>query len=318
MALPSVVTTQTRTLLAPLDGSLAAEAILPAVTVLALRMPAAVVLLHVIERRPPRRVHGERHLADEAEAEAYLREIAARLAAEGIAVTWHVHVAPVGDVPRSIAAHAAEHHAALAALILLSVHGTGDPRSWWSGAVAQAVIRHVHAPVLLVRAGEQHGDAMFAPQVVTVALDAERQGEAALPAAARLARTLGTPLRLFMVVPTVATIPGDQAAAARLIPSGAAAALDVEAAAATEYLERLAARVPALAGDVSVVSEVARGDPAQAMTELTRRQPGVLALATHGRAGLDALWSGSIGARVIARASGPFLLVHPEPADAAP
>ena len=46
--------------------------------------------------------------------------------------------------------------------------------------------------------------------------------------------------------------------------------------------------------------------------------PNILALATHGRAGLDALWSGSIGSRVIARGSGPFLLVHPEPAGARP
>jgi nucleotide-binding universal stress UspA family protein len=311
----SPTTPQPQTLLAPLDGSPAAEAILPALTTLAARMPARVVLLHVIERRAPRRVHGERHLSDEAEAEAYLRDIAARLTAAGIETRWHVHVVPVGDVPRSIAAHAAEHRAGM---ILLSVHGAGDARSWWSGAVAQVVIRHAHAPVFLVRADPLRAGAAFPPQVVTVALDAERQGEAALPAAARLAETLGTPLRLFMVEPTVATIPGDQAAVARLIPSGAAAALDAEAEAAAAYLARLADRVPALAENVTVLTEVARGDPAQAMTELTRRQSGILALATHGRAGLDALWTGSIGSRVIARASGPFLLVHPEPADALP
>lgn len=303
-----------QTLLAPLDGSPAAEAILPAAELLAIRMPAAVLLLHVIERGSPRRVHGERHLADESEAESYLRDVATRLARAGAAASWHVHLAPVGDVPRSIAAHAAEHGAGL---ILLSVHGPGDPRAWWSGNVAQAVIRHADAPVLLLRAGLQREAEAFAPQVVNVAIDAARQGEAALPAAARLAAALGTPLRLFMVVPTVATVPGDQAAAARLIPSGAAAALDAEAEAAAHYLVRLAGRVPGLADSVPVVTEVARGDPAQVMTALTRRQPGVLALATHGRAGLDALWSGSIGARVIARGAGPFLLVHPEPADAA-
>lgn len=305
--------TAAQSLLTPLDGSPAAEAILPAAALLAARMPASVALLHLIERDPPRRVHGQRHLADEREAEAYLRDVASRLGAEGLSATWHVHVVPVGDVPRSIAAHANEHHAGL---ILLSVHGPGDPRSWWSGAVAQAVIRHANAPVLLVRADARRGAAPFAPQVVTVALDLARQGEAALPAAARLAAALGTPLRLFLVAPTVATIPGDDVAAARLVPSGAAAALDAEAAAAADYLERLAARVSRLSGAVPVVTEVARGDPAQVLTELTRRQPGILALATHGRAGLDALWSGSIGSRVIARASGPFLLVHPEPPDA--
>ncbi len=36
-----------------------------------------------------------------------------------------------------------------------------------------------------------------------------------------------------------------------------------------------------------------------------------LALATHGRAGLDALWAGRIGSKVVTRVAGPLLLVHP-------
>lgn len=55
-----------------------------------------------------------------------------------------------------------------------------------------------------------------------------------------------------------------------------------------------------------------RGDPAGAIITAARDHNAVIALATHGRTGLDALWSGSIGARIIARAPGPFLLVHPE------
>ena len=116
------------TLLAPLDGSPAAEAILPAIGVLAhahagrgraparhrAARPAACAWRAASERTRPR-------------PSAYLRRVAARLAARGIAATWHVHMVPVGDMPRSIAAHAAEHGAAL---IMLSVHGTGSPRSW--------------------------------------------------------------------------------------------------------------------------------------------------------------------------------------------
>ena len=221
------------TILVPLDGSPAAEAVLPAAVTLARALPATVKLLHVIERDAPERVHGERHLTGETEAGAYLRGIAARLAAEGIPVTWHVHDAPVGDVPLSIATHAAESGAGL---ILLGAHGGGDPRSWLTGAVAQGVIRHAAPPVLLLRTDASQGEAGFAPREITVALDFERQGEAGLPAALRLARALDVPLRLLVVVPTVETIPGDQAAAARLMPSGAAAALDVEAAAAADYL----------------------------------------------------------------------------------
>jgi nucleotide-binding universal stress UspA family protein len=151
-----------------------------------------------------------------------------------------------------------------------------------------------------------------------VALDTERQGEVALPPALRLARALEIPLRLLMVIPTVETIPGDSSAAARLLPAGAAAGLDLEASASEDYLAELAGRISATAGDVRLVTDVARGDPAQEIIARTQVRPSILALATHGRAGLDALWSGSIGSRVIARGSGPFLLVHPEPASAKP
>jgi nucleotide-binding universal stress UspA family protein len=297
--------------LVPLDGSAAAEAVLPAAVTLGRRLPAAIMLLHVVERQAPTTVHGDTHLTDEAAAERYLTDVAGRIASEGTPVSWHVHEAPVGNVPLSIAAHAAEHGADL---ILLSAHGHGEPRSWLSGAVAQGVIRHAAPPVLLLRADHKPGEGGFAPAEVTVAIDAERQGEAAIPAALRLARALGVPLRLLMVVPTVETLPGDQSAAARFIPSGAAVALDLEADEAKSYLISLASRLSANAGGVSVIPEVSRGDPAQVIPHRVKTQGGILALATHGRVGLDALWSGSIGSRVIARGGGPFLLVHPEPA----
>ena len=206
---------RTQTILVPLDGSPAAEAVLPAAITLARQLPARITLLHSIERAAPETVHGERHLTSEAEAEAYLAAVADRLQAEGVAVEWHVHVVPVGNVPRSIATHAVEDGAEL---ILLSTHAVSDPRNWLMGAVAQGVIRHAAPPVLLLRTGAKRETAPFAPAEVIVAIDRERQGEAAIPAALRLAGALGVPLRLLAVVPTVATIPGDQAAAAMLFP----------------------------------------------------------------------------------------------------
>ena len=302
------------TLLVPLDGSPAAAEVLPAATVLAKRLPAQVVLLHVLERNAPHRVHGELHLTGEADAESYLREIAAQLEAEGIPVTWHVHQVPVGDIPLSIATHAAESGASF---ILLSVHGSGGPRSWLTGAVAQGVIRHAAPPVLLLRSSTTRR-VPFAPQQVVVALDTDRQAEVALPPAARLARALAIPLRVLLVVPTVETIPGDRVAAARLLPGGATASLNLEAADAEDYLARLARQIGDPAGELQVKTEVARGDPAQVIIARTQARPSILALATHGRAGFDALWSASVGSRVIARGDGPFLLVHPEPAAAEP
>ena len=302
------------TLLVPLDGSPAAAAVLPAATVLAKRLEAEVVLLHVLERNAPHRVHGELHLTGEVDAASYLREIAAQLEAEGIPVTWHVHQVRVGDIPLSIATHAAESGASF---ILLSVHGTGSPRSWLTGAVAQGVIRHAAPPVLLLRSSTTRR-VPFAPQQVVVALDTDRQAEAALSPAARLARALAIPLRVLLVVPTVETIPGDRVAAARLLPGGATASLNLEAADAKDYLAQLAKQIGDPAGELQVQTEVARGDPAQVIIARTQARPSILALATHGRAGFDALWSASVGSRVIARGDGPFLLVHPEPAAAEP
>jgi nucleotide-binding universal stress UspA family protein len=302
------------TLLVPLDGSPAAEAVLPAAIVLAKRLGAEVELLHVLERNAPDRVHGEQHLTGEADAASYLQRIAEQFTVEGIPVTLHVHLVPVGDIPLSIASHAAESGASL---ILLSAHGAGSPRSWLTGAVAQGVIRHAAPPVLLLRSSTKRS-VPFAPQEVVVALDTERQGEVALPPAMRLARSLEIPLRLLVVVPTAETIPGDSSAAARLLPGGAAAALDLEATASEDSLAELVRRIATTAGDVRLVTDVARGDPAQVIIARTQARPSILALATHGRAGFGALWSASIGSRVIARGSGPFLLVHPEPAGAKP
>src|SRR5215217_7512163 len=302
------------TLLVPLDGSPAAEAILPAAIVLAKRLGAEVALLHVLERNAPDRVHGEQHLTGEADAASYLQRIAEQFTVEGIPVTLHVHLVPVGDIPLSIASHAVESGASL---ILLSAHGAGSPRSWLTGAVAQGVIRHAAPPVLLLRSRTTRR-APFAPEHVVVALDAERQAEVALPPAARLARSLAIPLSVLLVVPTVETIPGDSVAAARLLPGGATASLNLEAAAAEDYLAELARRIRDTAGDLQVQTEVARGDPAQVIIARTQARPSILALATHGRAGFDALWSASVGSRVIARGDGPFLLVHPEPAAAEP
>lgn len=300
------------TLLAPLDGSNLAESALPAVVALARRLPARATLLHAIERNAPESVHGERHLRDAAEAERYLAEVADRLAAQGITADWHVHVVPVGDIARSIAAHANEQPAAL---IVLSTHDATDPRSWLIGAVAQEVIRFAMAPVLALRTGRKGEPPPFDPAGIIVAIDSEQQGIAALPAAIMLARALQIPLRLLAVVPTVETITGDQAVSARLMPSGARVAFDATAEEMADLLQRVQRRLREIAPDLEVAADVARGDPAQVMAARTRDQRAILALATHGRAGLDALWEGSTGGLAIARSAGPFLLVHPEPAD---
>ena len=294
-------------LLVPLDGSALAESALPATTRLARALPARVTLLHVMERDAPATVHGHDHLDDPGEAEAYLAGWIARLAAAGVRADGHVHPNPEGDVARSIAEHAAELGADL---IVLCAHGEGGARGWWAGTMAQQTIRRAAPPVLMVRPAPGSAAAPeFAPRTVLVALDGTPQGEAALPAALELARALGAGLLLARVVPTASTLGGDRAATALFTPAATAAALDLDADDARAELAALAARL-APAG-VPVRHEVLRGDAVRKLAEAAERAaPGLLAVATHAHTGLDALWAGSVGSRVVGKVTTPLLLVH--------
>jgi nucleotide-binding universal stress UspA family protein len=190
----------------------------------------------------------------------------------------------------------------------MCTHGRGGLRGWLSGAIAQRVVRHGGAPALMIRQETAGDTAPFAPRTVLVALDGTEEGEAALPPALTLAQAFGATLHLLVVVATLATIGGDRAAAARLIPSATSAALDLESDTARSYLESLRARL----GDspVPTTLEVQRGDASQVvLNSAGRAGETMVALATHGRSGLDALWSASVGSKVVSRASGPLLLV---------
>lgn len=293
-------------LLVPLDGSHLAEAVLPVVQRFAAG-GAAPVLLHVCERGAPATVHGERHLQAVADAAAYLEDVAGRLRAGGSAVVeTHAHDVPEGDVARSIATHAEENRADL---IVLCTHGGGGLRSLLVGNIAQQVLRRGVTPVLLVRPAADGSASPFAPRIVLVPLDGTAAAEAALAPASDLAHALGARLHLVMVVATLHTVRSDQQPAALLLPATARAMLDLQEDDAQGYLEGLAA--PLRATGLPVTTEVRRGDAAAALSD-EAAEPGVglVVVATHGRAGLQAVWTGSVTARLLARTRAPVLLLR--------
>ena len=292
-------------LLLPLDGSRLAEAVLPVVGRLA-EGGATPVLLHVPERGAPATVHGERHVQVAAEATAYLEGVAVRLRTGGGAVEMHTHEAPEGDVAGSIAAHAEEERADL---IVLCTHGGGGVRDLLVGSIAQQVLRRGTIPVLLVRPAAEGSAPPFAPRTVLVPLDGTAAAEAALAPAADLARALGAGLHLVMVVATLQTVRGDRNPAALLLPATARAMLDLQQDDAQGYLDTLAVQLRKAGLPVS--TEVRRGDAATALSD-EAAEPGVglVVVATHGRAGVQAIWAGSVTARLLARTRAPVLLLR--------
>lgn len=289
-------------ILVPLDGSAPAEAALPAAALLAARCGARVTLLHIIERDAPATVHGERHLRQQGEATAYLEEIRRRSFAAEAAVDSHVHEAALADVARGIV----EHEGELAPdLIVMCAHGRRGLHEKIFGRIAQQVVGLGRVPVLLLRppAG---GAAPFACRTILVPEDGQPEHEIGLQVATDLARATGAKLELLFVVPTAATLSGSDAVSSQLLPSATRVMLDLAERGAREHLHQ---HLAALAG-VSARANVLRGEPAREVVAAAEKMNAdLVVLATHGKAGSQAFWSGSVAAKIIRDCPRPLLLV---------
>jgi nucleotide-binding universal stress UspA family protein len=291
--------------LVPLDGSHLAEAVLPAVERLGSRYHAKVTLLHVMEQHAPATVHGERHLTDAAAAQTYLAAIAARLRSSGLTVATHVHTDKEDDVAQSIVQHAQEMHSDL---VIMCMHGRGGLRGFLFGSIAQQALKLGMPSILLVQPQEDGQVAPFALRRILVPLDGTAAHEPAIPAALTLARTFGAGIHLVLVIPTLATLSGEQAAVGLLLPTTMRAVLDLSEQEAAHYLEHIVDQCRA--AGVQAQAEVLRGDALSAvLAQAERLQVDLIVLASHGRAGLDAELAGSIAPRIAGRTSCPLLLL---------
>jgi nucleotide-binding universal stress UspA family protein len=291
-------------LLVPLDGSALAERILPAARSVAMKLDASLTLLHVLERDAPASIHGEQHLAETAAAEAYLTRLVDLLTADGIDADYHVHPNPERDVAQSIVTHAAE---LTNDLIVMSTHGRGGMRDVVAGSIAEQVVRKGSTPVLLLRPGTGPAIELNLRRVMAP-LDGSHDAELALAYADVLARAWSAEVMLVRVVPYRGDLAGDQAAVASMLPSATEAALEIEREDAVAYLGELAAarQRSGLACQVAVL----RGDPTSTLLECAdKRGADLVVVVTHGRVGLHAFWTASVGHRLAERLTKPVLLL---------
>jgi nucleotide-binding universal stress UspA family protein len=290
-------------LLVPLDGSPSAEAVLPTAAFLAQRANARVMLLHLVEHRAPATVHGQRHLTSADEAESYLADVARRCFSPATNVVWHVHDREIDDVAHGLADQAGELDCDL--VVMLS-HGQWDFRRWLSGSLAQQTVRQAPSPILLLRAGAD-GTIPVPFRQLLAPLDGRPEHESGLPSAIDLARLSAAPMRLLMVVPTLTTLRGEDAAAGQLLPAATREMLDLAEHQGTEYLQRCLLRMRA--EGIDATAAIARGEPAVMIPEAAQElKADLVVLSTHGAAGIEAFWNGSLGQRLIAKLPASFLL----------
>jgi nucleotide-binding universal stress UspA family protein len=299
-----------KNILVPLDGSSLAEVILPAARSLGGHLGARVTLLHVVEPSAPATIHGDRHLGAATEAQDYLKRIARQFGEVGVNADWHVDVVERGDVAKTIFAHCGELNADI---VMLTSHGASGLRGIVFGSIAQQVLQSGKVPVFMQRPESARPE--FDLKRILVPLDSSALYEPALELASELATRYGASLHIVVVVPTMTTLSPERAATGVLLPSSTKAILDLAQDGAVEYLQKKLLAYKARG--VSITAEVERGDTAPKILEVAGRNPtDLLVMATHGRAGLDAFWQGSVTPKVLSRAKAPVLMLRvegPEP-----
>lgn len=292
-------------ILVPLDGSSLAEAVLPVARYMAERFQAALILLHIIEKGAPERVHGQRHLQQASDAREYLAQIAARLSQDGITVEQEVHEKQESGVAHSIYSHAEELYADL---IALCAHGHGGLRDMLFGSIAQQVIRQGNIPVLFIRPDQSKSTTDFQYRQLLIPLDGLQAHEIALPVGAAVASHCHAAIKLLTVVPTAETLPAKQAVTGRLLPGTTMMTLDASVQQAEEYLLKIARDL--LGQGLTVSVTVSRGDAASKMMEVVETEKiDMIVMGTHGHYGFDASWEGSLTPKVLSSSHVPVLLV---------
>lgn len=146
-----------KTILAPLDGSMRAEAILPHVEELAHRYNSQVILLRVVELAPPigvaERAYAvlrQQELDQQArEAESYLASRQGQFREKGIETRTRVAFGPVvGAIARVAEQEQAD-------LIAIASHGRSGLSQVFYGSVAAGLLQRIDRPLLLVRSRDK-------------------------------------------------------------------------------------------------------------------------------------------------------------------
>jgi len=292
-------------ILIPIDGSLLAEAALPAAVFLVEKLQARITLMHVMERNAPDKVHGQPHLKHPQDAERYLKELAKRSFPERIRVDCHVHANEVDDVAGSIVAHADElkHD-----LVIMCSHGRGAALHLFLGSIAQRVIALGSKPVLITHPDDQGRPPAFSCRHILVPMDDNPEHAKALPVSKDLARACRATLHIVSVIPELATLSGDQAVASKMLPGTTSQLLELTAQDANKYFQGLEEGLRQEGFEAS--AHVLRGDPASVIVEAAvRAQIDLIVVSTHGKTGMDAFWSGSVAHRICSQSRIPLLLI---------
>ncbi len=277
-------------ILVPLDGSELAETVLPYAEHLATRSGAELRLLSVTATE-----------AERTQANAYLTALRNRLGQR--AAEASISMAP-GEAAETILAEA---DAWDVDLIAMSTHGRSGVLRWVFGSVADKVLHNTARPLLLVRARPaKERPSVVKIERILVPLDGSQLSLSVLPYVEDLAKALGASLVLFNAV-----IPLDIYPAAEMSPVQVGGVLDDLLRQGRSFLAEVEKEVEGRG--VTARSVVTVGFPVDETVRVAQEvAAGLLAVATHGRSGVNRWVMGSVADGIVRRSALPCLMVRPQ------
>jgi len=192
----------------------------------------------------------------------------------------------------------------------MATHGRSGLDRWLLGSVAEKVLRAASNPTLVVRAKEEKNPAweMATLKSVVVPLDGSELAENVLPSVEELAKKLDLEVTLLGVygVPYGASSAGEGFYTTTQIK----AFIGGLRAETLAYLEKKAAELKSKGLDkVSFVAK--EGLAADEIISTARRSPdNLIAMCTHGRAGVTRWMLGSVTETVVRHSGGPVLVLR--------
>lgn len=299
------------TILVPLDGSRFAEAALPDATRVAAAAMARMYL--IMASQPVVAMAGmgesagfqlapdeeERHRGAE-----YLAGIATRCdGTSDFPAQFRLLEGPAGEAVCDEAGRVG------ADLIVMATHGRGAFGRLWLGGVADHVVRHSSRPVLLVHPQRNRPGALRREGGdILVALDETEFSDAILDPVVDLARATGAGVTLLTVVaPVFEPLEPSMPYPVPQHPGVLARRSDGAHCRLRRVAARLRKRVASVSTRVAAGSSPAGG----ILSVLEEPRFGMVALTTHGAAGVRRLLLGSVAEKVIRAAGKPVLVLRP-------
>jgi len=316
-------------ILVPLDGSSRAEQVIPVAARIARATDGTIVMLQALNPpvdfmpyQVPIPVPSPQLIDAELEkAEEYLESVKGA----GSLVGVHVETAVVLGQPASVIL--AEAGKRQLDLIALCSHGYTGMTRWLLGSVAEKVARHATVPTLILREGGSAPVGIRAGAVnLLVPLDGSELAEASILPAAHLAAALSASERGMLHLLQVVILPGGE--------QNKVSGRDEILRAAQQYIRATVERVRgiftsekinvAVTGSVTIDDDIASAIARVAECgEKTEDGEGcersdIIAMATHGRGGLQLWTMGSVTERVLQATNLPLLIVRPAEPSAPP